>query len=245
MDSSNILMKAATASNVAIELLMPRIPLLSDEDMKESRFEDGNFRWEHYVPYMVIPHLVLEFGYESNYHPNNMALYLNGTYPNHIRLELYESQLVHGLADAYRYQNPASNMYNVSDAMCRSIYKCLYRSIDQEFRYLNSGIEMYDVISKLQNTSHAECLEYCLGKKYIPSMFKAGGLHVGLILVNFILWQYSDHKVFSTYFLPRGELDIIRDTITDGLDTKEFWEQLASDCIVSVEDLKEVYFKVE
>ena len=245
MESANILMKAATASNVEIKPLMPRIPLLSDEDMKESRFEDGSFRWEHYVPYMVIPHLVLEFGYESNYHPNNMALYLNGTYPNHIRLELYESQLVHGLADAYRYQNPAGNMYNVSDAMCRSIYKCLYRSIDVQSLYLYSVNERHEVLRELQNTTHAECLEYCLGKNYIPSMFRMGGLHVGLVLANFILWQYSDHKIFSTYFLPRGELDSIRNTITKGSDTKEFWEQLASDCIVSVKGLKEVYFEVE
>lgn len=244
--SDSILLDAATAScttkdiaGVASDIFMIRRPLIADVSEMIVQYEDGSYNWEYFIPYMICSHYELEFGTGYVPTPKQIASYLNGGEDCIAAFGLYEAQLIHGLADAYYYQDPATNFYNVSMAMCENVYKCLYRSIDRSYMNLQSGYKPIKLLQDIQNTSIQDCLKYCLDGRYLPNMFKAGGLHVGLIIVNFILWQYSSYKIV---FLDTGKgiLEDMRYALSTNQMSDSDWAFLAENCVVSLDELKDI-----
>lgn len=184
-----------------------------------------------YIPMMISAHLHIEPEFRKYNSEDNIVKLLLGECVN---LPFDVALLIRSLADCYMFIEKSP--YEISIAMCDAIHNHIYRYVDASNIGTQHDSELVGKWSKsfreLSDYAAPNLLKTCIGKDGIPSLFKFGGVHVGLVVANYIFWTYRQ-EAFLAYSEKCSELlGKIPNQLEDKeLEQNNYWARLLGQMI--------------
>ena len=173
-------------------MVMTEIPFIRKAYVENEVWDSGEPMFMHHVPMMIMSHMRLQ-NPENIYSAKDIMLYLAGDQP--LNINVYEAMLIHGLVSAYNRVSPEDYVENVCVALCDDVYRNVYHAIHKNYPgTAQAGDLRYQMLHKLneKDIDKKDILRLCLSRSGIAGMYRQGGLHVGIVVANHLLWKHGD-----------------------------------------------------